>query len=84
VVASYVGRRPDTDFSQFPSPTITLPSYVRLDLSGEQRLARLFPGGRSLSVTARLENALDKKYQDVLGFAAPGRTVLLGGVLTAR
>jgi outer membrane cobalamin receptor len=25
-----------------------------------------------------LENALDKHYEDVLHFAAPGRTVLIG------
>ncbi|MDQ6717423.1 MAG: TonB-dependent receptor, partial [Gemmatimonadota bacterium] len=28
IAAVYVGKRPDVDFAQFPSPTLTLPSYV--------------------------------------------------------
>ena len=75
-VASYVGKRPDIDFSQFPSPTLTLPSYVRLDLSAQRRIAEIAAG--EIGLTARVENALDKRYQDVLGFPAPRRVVLLG------
>ncbi len=78
---SYVGKRPDTDFSQFPSPRITLPSYTKVDLSAEYPLTARTHGG--LTINARLENAFDKHYEDVLHFAAPGRTILLGGRASA-
>ncbi len=73
---TYVGKRPDIDFAQFPSPRVTLPAYTKLDLSAELPV-RLGPGGFML--TARLENLFDRKYQEVLGFAAPGRAILIGG-----
>ena len=83
VAATYVGKRPDLDFSKFPSPTRTLPSYVRLDLSAQSRVVAL-SAGNGLSLTARMENALDKKYQDVIGFPAPGRVILVGGSISSR
>ncbi|HLA14580.1 MAG TPA: TonB-dependent receptor [Gemmatimonadaceae bacterium] len=74
---SFVGKRPDTDFSQFPSPRVTLPSYVKTDLSAELPLMRAARGG--LTLTARVENLFDERYEDVLRFAAPGRVVFIGG-----
>ncbi|MDQ6871756.1 MAG: TonB-dependent receptor [Gemmatimonadota bacterium] len=76
VALSIVGKRADADFSQFPSPRVTLPSYTRLDLSAELPVTMRSRGG--LSLTARLENALNKRYEDVLHFPAPGRTLLVG------
>jgi vitamin B12 transporter len=73
---SFVGKRADTDFAQFPSPRVTLASYTKLDLSAEFPLTPLHRGG--LKISLRLENALDKRYEDVLHYAAPGRTVLVG------
>jgi outer membrane cobalamin receptor len=64
------------DFSQFPSPTVTLPSYVRLDLAASVTVLR--DRARTVALTARVENALDRRYEDVLHFPAPGRAVLLG------
>jgi vitamin B12 transporter len=78
---SYVGKRPDTDFSQFPSPRVTLPSYTKVDLSAEYPLTARTRGG--LTINARLENAFNKHYEDVLHFAAPGRSILLGGRASA-
>jgi outer membrane cobalamin receptor len=75
-----VGKRPDLDFAQFPSPRITLAAYAKFDLSGELPLTGPRRGG--LRLTARLENVLDKRYQDVLHYAAPGRTILVGGRAT--
>ena len=77
LIASYVGERPDVDFNQFPSPTVTLPAYVRVDASSESAIWR-GEGGSSLSLTARIENVLDKRYETVLRYPAPGRTFLLG------
>lgn len=76
--ASYVGDRPDLDFARFPSPVVTLPAYVRVDVASSRDIFRSASGKSSLAITARVENALDKRYEDVLNFRAPGRTVLLG------
>ena len=76
VAMSFVGKRADLDFAQFPSPRVMLPSYTKLDLSAELPLTAEPRGGLKLSL--RMENALDKRYEDVLHFAAPGRTVLIG------
>ncbi|MEO5579227.1 MAG: TonB-dependent receptor, partial [Gemmatimonadaceae bacterium] len=70
--ASYVGRRPDLDFTQFPSPVVTLPAYMKFDLAGSVDLLE------RLALTARIENAFDRKYEDVFHFAAPGRVILVG------
>jgi vitamin B12 transporter len=77
LTASFVGKRPDIDFNQFPSPTVTLPAHTRIDASGILDLWRA-SSGSTLSLTARLENALDRKYETVLHYPAPGRTVLVG------
>jgi len=77
LTASYVGKRPDLDFNSFPSPTVTLPAYTRVDVSGLVDVWKA-ANGSSLSLTARVENALDRDYQTVLHYPAPGRTVLLG------
>jgi outer membrane cobalamin receptor len=73
---NFVGKRADTDFAQFPSPRVTLPAYTKVDLSAEIPIAMRIRGG--LMLNARVENALNKRYEDVLHFAAPGRTVLIG------
>lgn len=77
---SVVGKRPDVDFAQFPSPRVTLPAYAKLDLSAELPLTG--PGRRGFSLSARLENALDKHYEDVLHYSSPGRTILIGARAT--
>jgi vitamin B12 transporter len=77
LTASYVGKRPDIDFNLFPSPTVTLPAYTRVDASSESAIWR-GQRGSSLSLTARIENVLDKRYETVLHYPAPGRTFLVG------
>jgi vitamin B12 transporter len=78
---SYVGKRPDTDFSQFPSPRVTLPAYTKVDLSAEYPLTGLKRAGFTLN--ARVDNVFDKRYEDVLNFTSPRRTILIGGRATA-
>jgi vitamin B12 transporter len=78
---SYVGKRPDTDFSQFPSPRVTLPGYTKVDLSTEYPLTDLKHGG--LTLNARVDNVFDKRYEDVFHFASPRRTILVGGRASA-
>lgn len=79
--ANYVGTRPDMDFAVFPSPTVSLPSYVKLDLAASVTI--LHSSSSTIALTARVENALDKRYEDVLHFPAPRRTVLLGARIAA-
>jgi vitamin B12 transporter len=78
---SYVGKRPDTDFSQFPSPKVTLPAYTKVDLSAEYPLTGVNRGG--LTLTSRLDNVFDKRYEDVFHFSSPRRTILVGGRASA-
>lgn len=78
VLASVIGERPDLDFSQFPSPTVMLPAYTKLDVAGSYSLIRSSSKKSGIDLTLRLDNALDKKYEDVLGFPAPRRTYLIG------
>ncbi|MGI8617876.1 MAG: TonB-dependent receptor plug domain-containing protein [Gemmatimonadaceae bacterium] len=78
----YVGKRPDFDFRTFPSPRIMLPSFTTMDLAGS--LPILVRDGRPLlSLSARVDNALDERYQEVFNFDAPGRRILLGGRIDA-
>jgi outer membrane cobalamin receptor len=76
VALNFVGKRADTDFSQYPYTRLTLPAYTKLDISAELPIAA--PSRTGLILTARVENTLNKRYEDVLHFAAPGRTVLIG------
>ena len=82
LILTYVGTRPDLDFQQYPSPAISLPAYSTVDLSAAAPLA--VRNGTTIAVTARLENALDRRYQEIANFPAPGRTILVGARLTAR
>jgi vitamin B12 transporter len=77
VAASYIGKRPDVDFNLFPSPTVTLPAYTRVDVAGSLDLWK-GQNGSSIGLTGRVENALDKRYETVLHFPAPGRVILVG------
>lgn len=82
--AGFIGKRPDLDFTQFPSPTVTLPAYGKLDLAAIVGVLGKESSARALSLTLRMENALGKRYQDVLNFPAPGRTILVGARYEGR
>ncbi|MGA9583107.1 MAG: TonB-dependent receptor [Allosphingosinicella sp.] len=69
---AYVGKRGDTDFDVFPGRAVTLGDYLLASL----RLAwRVSP---ALEAYVRAENALDSRYQDVVGYRTPGRTAYAG------
>jgi len=62
--ASLVGRRPDSDFAGFGIDHA--PGYARVDLGGWYALhARV-------TVYLNIENALDKQYEEVVGYPALG------------
>lgn len=68
-----VGEREDRDFSTFPARRVTLPAYTLLGLGASAPLY-VGDGGTRLDVTLRAHNLLDRRYEEVLGFPAPGRT----------
>ena len=71
VTGLFVGRRADRDFQDFSRP-VEDPSYFRLDIS--VTLPPLF----HVAPFARVTNLLDKQYQEVNGYPAPGRRFLAG------
>ena len=78
VSARRVGAREDRDFAVFPAEPVTLPAYTVLDLSASFDIAG--GGGRpGITLMVRAENLLDSAYEEVWGFAAPGRGLYLGG-----
>lgn len=72
----YVGERDDIDPLTFERQIND--SYLRFDLAGRwQAMKRLAP-------YARVENFTDQEYQEVLGFPAPGITLVGGLSLSYR
>jgi vitamin B12 transporter len=76
---TYIGKRDDVDFNQFPSQRVTLPAYALVDLAGELRLLRGGAGAPEVGGTLRVENLLNQRYDQVVGFTGRPRGVF-GGV----
>ena len=81
LVAVYTGDRDDYDYSTFPARRVTLPPHTRVDASSTYELSRARGTLPGLAITARLEDLLGARYEDVKNFPARGRTLLLGGRL---
>ena len=81
VTMSHVGSRDDRDFTTFPAREVMLPAYTTLDVGASADLPLPSRAPR-LALTARLENALARRYQSVYGYDAPRRVVMLGGRAT--
>jgi outer membrane cobalamin receptor len=56
---------------------VDLPPYTVADLAGTLHVARL-RSHSGVTLTARIENVFNKSYEEVLYYAAPSRTVLVG------
>lgn len=69
---SYVGRRDDLDFNNYPS-RMTLGSYTRVDVALDRRLGALPVRG-----TVNVENLFAADYQEIFNFPARGRMVFVG------
>ena len=70
-----VGARADRDFTAFPATPVTLAAYERVDLAAEYDLAA---GPRTPTLSARVENAMNVRYENVYNFLTPRRTVVVG------
>ncbi|MEY2394746.1 MAG: vitamin transporter, partial [Acidobacteriaceae bacterium] len=61
---SFVGRRPDSDFFVLPTPVDHAAGYARVDLGGWYAI------NRHITAYANVENALDRRYNEVVGYPA--------------
>jgi len=72
LTALCVGRRPDRDFSVYPTQTVVLPGYVLVDAVLTAAL------NSRLEIFARLDNILGVRYEQVWGYGAAGFTLRTG------
>ncbi len=70
--AYYVGRREDKVFSFYPARRIVLGGYTLVNLAASYN----FTG--NVEVYSRLNNLFNKYYEDIFGFATPGRSAYAG------
>ncbi len=72
--ADYSSEQDDFFFPPVPpfQERVELDSFVIVTLAGRYRLSE------QLELYARVENAGDEEYEEVLGFVAPGRTAIAG------
>jgi vitamin B12 transporter len=75
---TYVGRRDDVDFNQFPSQRVELPAYALVDLAAEVDVLGAGQGRPGISGVLRVENLFNRHYDQVVGFAGRSRGVFGG------
>ena len=61
---SVVGRRPDSDFFVLPTPVTYAAGYTRIDLGGWYAI------NSRITAYVNIENALDRRYNEVVGYPA--------------
>lgn len=71
-----IGQRDDLDFASFPAQRKTLDAYMTVDIAAAINAIRI--GDTRVQLTARIENALDEQYEEVLSFPARGRALYAG------
>lgn len=75
----YKGERDDRQFfPDFSSQRVTLPSYLLADLSVTIPLFKVNNGSGRVSAVVRGLNIFDKRYAEIAGFEAPGRSFRAG------
>ena len=72
--AAFNGQRYDQFFPPFPEPSrrVQLDDYWLVDVALRYRVSD------ALELTGRAENLTDEDYEDVFGFATPGRAAFVG------
>jgi vitamin B12 transporter len=76
VTVLFTGSRSDLNYRTFTRDT--LPAYVRVDAALDYAVLQAESGRPGLTLSARVENLLDRRYQEVTNFPARRRTVLIG------
>jgi vitamin B12 transporter len=75
---SWVGSRDDLDFStSFEGARVALDAYSSVDVGLALDVASAAALG-PVTVTARVRNLADERYEEIRGFPAPGRALYLG------
>ncbi len=75
---NHVGSRDDLSFENFTAVRVRLPAYTTVEVSGMVHVLPARPGRPGVTVTLRVENALDEEYETVVGFQGRGRVAFLG------
>jgi len=77
---TYVGERIDRIFDPqtFSPARVDLPGHVLWTLGAAWNVAEPAARRPSLTISVRVENLLDERYQEAFGFPAPGRQLLVG------
>ncbi len=69
----YVGKRSDVDYSAYPYPRVEMPGYVLANIAASYNLTRNF------QVFCRIDNLLNRDYEEVKGYGTPGISAF-GGI----
>lgn len=77
IIGLFVGRRFDTN-PVFPFGLAENGGYAKFDLAAGATLAERWGPLSAVRFTAKVENLLDKQYDEALGFPALGLTYLVG------
>jgi vitamin B12 transporter len=72
VDAIFVGRRNDEEFTTYPYPVVQLGAYTLLNITDTHKISD------NVRLYERIENVLDKEYEEVWGYGTPGITVDVG------
>jgi vitamin B12 transporter len=75
----WVSERVDRDFTGWPARSVELSPFLLLGMGGEVSLREARGRWPAVDFRVRVENLLDKGYQEVFGYPAPGRAFLVGG-----
>lgn len=68
----HTGEQWDDDFATFPASAVLLDAFTLVTLTADWRLSE------GLELYARVENALDEEYQEVLGYEGSPRAAFIG------
>jgi vitamin B12 transporter len=69
---AWIGARRDVDFDVFPARSVRLDPYLLASVQLGWRVSK------PIEAYVRAENAFDARYQDVVGYRTPGRTIYAG------
>jgi len=68
----YVGKRDELDFATFPATRIVMPDYFLINLAAYYDMFSF------LRLQGRIENLLDKQYEEIYGYGTAGFSVYGG------
>jgi outer membrane cobalamin receptor len=69
---TFVGRRPDSDFLGLTPPITSAAGYARFDVGGWYNI------NRYVTAYVNVQNALNRRYEEVVGYPALGANVRAG------